>query len=294
MKKTCKGMSLMEIIISMLIYGIIALLVVEIMSVVNATITATNNMNKRLSYETKYADNFIVRDNGGDFASLPVAATIRYGTARDASGALDNTLASDLGGGTQFLGTMYTTHLSVDNGTTDAEGNPQYDVDTDGANYRFMTFTKLNIRTTSIYSPEFEVTLNFEPIKNTDITKIVVIDSDRANKASADASRTVTFTGADISGTKIFSADNTDAQNDDGIAIGSHTICIEIYKKITNPGTGNEEEIMVFDADMVYCTYVTPAANPVPSPSNRIYVDGTQFSFSYDATTGRYAMTADH
>lgn len=294
MKKKCKGMSLMEIIISMLIYGIIALLVVEIMSVVNATITSTNNLNKRLSYETKYADNFIVRDNGGDFASAPVTATIRYGTERNAIGSLDNTLAADLGGGTQFFGTMYTTHLSVAKGTTDAVGNPEYEVLTEGTNYRFMTFAKLNIHSTSIYSPEFEVTLNFEPIKNTDIEKIVVVDSSRANIATADTSRTVTYTSSQVAGTQIYHADNTDAQNDDNIAVGSHTICVQIYKKVTNPGTGDESEERVFDADLVYCTYVTPSANPVPSPSNRIYVSGTQFSFSYDAATGRYSMRADN
>jgi len=50
-------MTLMEIVVAMAIYGVISLLLVEIMSNVNSTMRATTNLNERLSYEAKYADN---------------------------------------------------------------------------------------------------------------------------------------------------------------------------------------------------------------------------------------------
>ena len=58
MKKTnLKGMTLIEIVVSMAIYGLLALLIVEIMSVVNSTMRTTTQLNKRLAYEQRFADN---------------------------------------------------------------------------------------------------------------------------------------------------------------------------------------------------------------------------------------------
>lgn len=78
--KRLKGMSLMEIVISMAIYGILALLIVEVMSVVNSTMRSTTQLNTRLSYESKFADNQLT---AGDAEVLltPTAKqiTIDYG-----------------------------------------------------------------------------------------------------------------------------------------------------------------------------------------------------------------------
>ena len=50
-KRNLKGMTLMEIVVSMAVYGVLALLMVEIMSCVNGTMRITNQLNKRLAYD---------------------------------------------------------------------------------------------------------------------------------------------------------------------------------------------------------------------------------------------------
>lgn len=55
-----KGMTLAEVVIAMAIAGILALLMVQIMNSVNATMSATSMLNKRLAYEGKFADNLVV------------------------------------------------------------------------------------------------------------------------------------------------------------------------------------------------------------------------------------------
>ena len=76
MKKKLKGMTLMEVIVSLFIYALLGLLLMEIMSVVNATMRSTNQLNERLSFEAKFADNQIItsarRLTGGQ-------ATVSYG-----------------------------------------------------------------------------------------------------------------------------------------------------------------------------------------------------------------------
>ncbi len=72
-KRNLKGMTLMEIIVSMAVYGVLALLLVEIMSCVNGTMQVTNQLNKRLAYEAKFADNRRTVDEVGN----PLTATQR-------------------------------------------------------------------------------------------------------------------------------------------------------------------------------------------------------------------------
>lgn len=61
-KRNLKGMTLMEIVVSMAVYGVLALLLVEIMSCVNGTMRITNQLNKRLAYEAKFADNRLTKE----------------------------------------------------------------------------------------------------------------------------------------------------------------------------------------------------------------------------------------
>ena len=85
MKKKLKGMTLMEVIVSLFIYALLGLLLMEIMSVVNATMRSTNQLNERLSFEAKFADNQIVTaatrltatDQNGQ--PVPKTATVSYG-----------------------------------------------------------------------------------------------------------------------------------------------------------------------------------------------------------------------
>ena len=58
-KRKLKGMTLMEVVVSLAVYAVIGLLIAEIMTLVNATMKATNQLNRRLSYEAKFADNFL-------------------------------------------------------------------------------------------------------------------------------------------------------------------------------------------------------------------------------------------
>lgn len=56
-RKKLKGLSLMEIIISIAVYAIIALLMAEIMGCINATMTSTSRLNERLDSEALLVDN---------------------------------------------------------------------------------------------------------------------------------------------------------------------------------------------------------------------------------------------
>ena len=57
LKRKYKGMTLAEIMTAIAIAGLMALLMVQVMNCVNATMRSTTNLNKRLAYEGKVADN---------------------------------------------------------------------------------------------------------------------------------------------------------------------------------------------------------------------------------------------
>jgi Tfp pilus assembly protein PilE len=82
-KKTAfKGMTLFEIVISILIYGVIALLLVQIMGTVNTTMRTTDLLNERLAYEQKFADNRLtVADSRGTIVADtdPKNLSIQFG-----------------------------------------------------------------------------------------------------------------------------------------------------------------------------------------------------------------------
>jgi prepilin-type N-terminal cleavage/methylation domain-containing protein len=69
-----KGMTLIEVVTALAISGILSLLMVQIMNTVNATIRATSDLNRRLAYEGKYADNLVVA--GAD--SKDISVSIEY------------------------------------------------------------------------------------------------------------------------------------------------------------------------------------------------------------------------
>jgi len=80
MKKQ-KGMTLVEIVISMAIYGILALLLTEIMTCVNASMRATHQLNNRLSYEAKFADNQLTSGANANFTLNEHGFVINYGAS---------------------------------------------------------------------------------------------------------------------------------------------------------------------------------------------------------------------
>lgn len=140
--KKLKGMTLMEIVISMAIYGLLALLTVEIMTSMNTLMRATDQLNDRLTYEAKYADNFqTVNDSGTPFDSTTVTYSIQYGSnwIGDASRqAVEYTIGYDESriNGTNYVGDI---------------------------NYRFMSFDKVLSETSECPKHGFEVLLRVVP-----------------------------------------------------------------------------------------------------------------------------------
>lgn len=118
-KITRKGMTLIEIVISIAIAGILALLLVEIMNVVNATMRSTDYLNRRLAHESKYADNLMPGDNTGGFSNKGATLTIKAN-----SGEFSDIVAN---------GVEYTAHYNDPLMLSDYVSN---------TNYRFMVFDK--------------------------------------------------------------------------------------------------------------------------------------------------------
>lgn len=120
-KQTRKGMTLIEIVISLAIAAVLSLLLVEIMSCVNSTMRMTDYLNRRLADEAKYADNLVtIDDSGHEFDNIDTNLTI----SQPENGFPDITAS----------GKEYTLRYN---------GNEQVAVDLK-TNYRFMVFNKEN------------------------------------------------------------------------------------------------------------------------------------------------------
>ncbi|MBR3267656.1 MAG: prepilin-type N-terminal cleavage/methylation domain-containing protein [Oscillospiraceae bacterium] len=153
--KTKKGMTLIEIVISMGVYAVIALLVVRIMMTVNAVMNSTNQLNDRLSYEAKYADNVQVNDDAGhSFSFQRVDYEIVYDIRNDGNGKRIN--SSGTSGARDYAAYEYT----VDTLNSDAQilGQDMHS----NVNYRFMTFNKVPVATPERTSDTFTVV--FRPV----------------------------------------------------------------------------------------------------------------------------------
>ena len=122
-KRKLKGMTLIEVVISIAVYAVIGLLLTTIMSLVNSTMKATNQLNRRLSYEAKFADNMLLSDGASPFAAQNVDITLTNSTHSF------NIVAH---------GSEYTT--DVDQMTRD--NDPDKLIINPDTNYRFMVFTK--------------------------------------------------------------------------------------------------------------------------------------------------------
>lgn len=137
--KTKKGMTLIEIVISLGIYALLALLLTEIMSVVNSTMKATNQLNNRLSYQAKIADNQITSQSAPE-RSGSFALDMVYGNVDPATGEL--TTETHIGEGDPDAGTLTFNEWTVQ-APVDAEGNPREVRGVNYAqdiNYKFMTY----------------------------------------------------------------------------------------------------------------------------------------------------------
>ena len=154
-KRKLKGMTLMEVVVSLAVYAVIGLLIAEIMTLVNATMKATNQLNRRLSYEAKFADNLLRSDGVEDF--VPTGCSI---VLHGPSNAFN--VPAD---GTSFLTSAE--HM---------ERQEQNLIINGQTNYRFLVFGKREAGAPTTI-PVFFVNLNLgecDDITTNPITKIIV------------------------------------------------------------------------------------------------------------------------
>ena len=174
-----KGMTLIEVVISIGVYAVIALLLTEVMSLVNATMKATNQLNRRLAYEAKFADNLLTHDGSDSFP--------RNGQESDPNGneqarpsiVLTNHNAADaVKFNVQAEGDVYM--VSPKNYERAHSGAEQNLIINPNTNYRFLVFTK-TIGSFAEQKDYFNVKLDLRrsaanatvPI-STKITKIII------------------------------------------------------------------------------------------------------------------------
>lgn len=122
-----KGMTLIEVVVSIGVYAVIGLLITEIMTLVNATMKATNQLNRRLSYEAKFADNLLLSDGASTFDNEQIHITI--------SGDGANSFTIDAGG------FEYSTNANNMSNNVDSS-DPSKLIINSNTNYRFMVFPK--------------------------------------------------------------------------------------------------------------------------------------------------------
>ena len=152
MKKQ-KGLTLIEIIVALFLYALLALLLVEIMTLVNTTMTSTNQLNERLSFEGQLADNQLV---GRATSEGTPGLRIQYGEA-DANGnwtALAGTIAERNGAPLTYNAWV----ARYDN--PDLQGVVDY---AELVNYRFMTFTNETRAAQSLQDYAFHVHIMIVP-----------------------------------------------------------------------------------------------------------------------------------
>ena len=150
--KAKKGMTLIEIVVSMGVYAIIALLVVRIMSTVNAVMRSTNQLNDRLSYEAKFADNVQTNDDASHaFDVVRVDYEIIYDIKTAADGSTNGKRINS--GGTERAAFEYTVDAVNSNAQIIGE------VLHSNVNYRFMTFNKVPVASPERPTTPFRVVL---------------------------------------------------------------------------------------------------------------------------------------
>lgn len=149
--KAKKGMTLIEIIVSMAIYAVIAMIIVNIMTSVNALMESTTQLDERLSYEAKYADNLLTSDDQGHDYTASVQRVnyeIMYDINASGNGKRINSSGSD----------RAAFEYTADYDDPNILGVNYHD----NVNYRFMTFNKVPVSTPERESDTF--TVIFRPV----------------------------------------------------------------------------------------------------------------------------------
>ncbi|MCQ2416388.1 MAG: hypothetical protein MJ071_01095 [Oscillospiraceae bacterium] len=198
MKKK-KGMTLMEIIVSCAVYALFSLLIAEIMTLVNSTMRATNQLNKRLTYQSKYADNMLTSDANGSFGRQSIQYRIRYDGTFDeahstwttgtkyvkvnpnaANASYDINNANDPGNVRD--GDEYTTNYD-----TSALTSAGLTVYNQNVNYRFMSFDRVERVAGEWPGPVFNVYFRLVPYFDSD--KNTLTDAQKQSYTNQAASK---------------------------------------------------------------------------------------------------------
>ena len=158
-KRKLKGMTLMEVVVSLAVYAIIGLLLAEIMTLGNATMKATNQLNRRLTYEAKFADNLLLSDGVTSFTNNPISATLSEDNGSftiNANGRVYETNASNIG--------------------NNVDSDPNQMIINEHTNYRFLVFSK-TYEAAAAQNEYFYLNLHVAPgvdLTADPITKIIV------------------------------------------------------------------------------------------------------------------------
>ncbi|MCQ2407408.1 MAG: prepilin-type N-terminal cleavage/methylation domain-containing protein [Oscillospiraceae bacterium] len=179
MKKQ-KGMTLIEIVISIAVYGVLALLVTEIMTTVNATMRATSQLNDRLAFESRFADNNMTKDATGH--PFP-ASNVTYSVDYTYDGTIDFTYnhgTSGMVGDTTRTAIEY--RMDYNDPTILGTNYAQ------NVNYRFMTFDKVAMDPSECPDGAFQIYIRFVPyfsdeVPVSDAEKISKIQTAKRNLA---------------------------------------------------------------------------------------------------------------
>ena len=219
-----KGMSLLEIIISIAVYAVLALLLAEIMTLVNSTMRSTEQLNNRLSYEAKYADNLLTVDaDGTPFARLEENALMDDGSTQSVPKVkvsiqydVDKTKeVRDSNGRVVSITAEKVLQSNAEQKTADkllraSEYTAAYDEKSpgthfhDNTNYRYITFNKVGLQQSTYPGTSFPVRIHSllpdgdkGGLEDTDV--IVITGPVLDGMGNPVASRT--FSGADLNGT---------------------------------------------------------------------------------------------
>lgn len=150
--KAKKGMTLIEIIVSMAIYAVIAMIIVNIMTSVNALMESTTQLDERLSYEAKYADNLLTSDDQGHDYTASVQR-VNYEIMYDINATSGNGKRINSSGSDRAA-----FEYTADYDDPNIVGVNYHD----NVNYRFMTFNKVPVSTPERESDTF--TVIFRPV----------------------------------------------------------------------------------------------------------------------------------
>lgn len=195
-RKKLKGLSLMEIIISIAVYAIIALLMAEIMGCINATMTSTSRLNERLDSEALLVDNKDTNPGSTPYRNPNRVNVIAHIENNSSAGlALDQ--------GTELIPA-----------TSSEPGRIEFGDNQNSTHFRFMSFTNRNLNITldpnARFTFKIKLTQNlddasFAALPDNDKRKVIGIDKVVVSSTAGmidDADNIVTtpreFTGAEL------------------------------------------------------------------------------------------------